>query len=499
MTDAFMQLITNLLLNQFIAGGILMQVWISVQGFLTLATTYLWKKIKKQIVDRIYFTVSIDEYDELAKHIESFCAKHNQSTAHCSARSSLDRPSGDMRSSLDMQRLTASLTPTSPALPTSPTPSSKIEYVPKLENDLEFTHTTKDGTPYTVWIGSETLPVNPNISINPNVNQNIQYKRYVVVSMLHWRKNILKEFLEIVQDHGKQQAVTTVSITTIKGGYTSTIESKIRPLSSVILPKGVVVQVAASIEKFLNGSAWYAAHGIPYRYGLLLEGIPGCGKTSLAQALAGRFRLPIISITNVNEITNVASSNSIVGRMTNHIVLLEDIDCQTQNRNILSFRPNYGIPMMKEEHERAERAEEEFQKKQWDITFSHLLNYIDGVAAPEGRIIIMTTNHKEQLDPALIRPGRINMSINFSYAEVDQIARAIQRFYHCDIEWLTEHSTDVEQTYVSDLARTQAELFMKKLDGKKITMSGITNHFMNNKESFEHALAAEIDAPEKIV
>lgn len=42
----------------------------------------------------------------------------------------------------------------------------KIEFIPKLETDLEFIYTTKDGTPYTVWIGSDTTTsTNPNQKI----------------------------------------------------------------------------------------------------------------------------------------------------------------------------------------------------------------------------------------------------------------------------------------------------------------------------------------------
>ena len=481
MMEILSELLKTLLVNQFIAGGILMQVWLSIQNLLNLLITYIWNKIKKRILDRVYFTVTIDEYDELAKHIELFCAKHNQSNSHSSAKTS----------STSSPNVT----------------NKKIEFLPRLENDLEFTHKTEDGTPYTVWIGSETTNVNntQNLVNNsygtviPTIPNN-QSRRQIVVSMLHWRKNILKDFLEMVREEGKQEAITTVSITTIKNGYNNSTDSKIRPLSSVILPLGIIQQVTSNIERFLNGSAWYAAHGIPYRYGLLLEGIPGCGKTSLAHALAGRFRLPIICITSVNEIINIAANNPILGRTSNHIVLLEDIDCQTQNRNLLAFRPDPFLSMpgmlVKEHQERAEKAEKEFEKKQWDLTFSNLLNFIDGVSAPEGRILIMTTNHKEQLDPALIRPGRINMSINFSYATVDQIARAIQRFYHSDIDWLTEHSKDVEQTYVSDEAKVEAEQFMEKLHGRQITMSGITNHFMNNKDSFAQALSAELDVLE---
>lgn len=55
------------------------------------------------------------------------------------------------------------------------------------------------------------------------------------------------------------------------------------------------------------------------------------------------------------------------------------------------------------------------------LTFSGFLNSIDGVRSQEGRIIIMTTNFKERLDPALLRPGRIDESYEINYASRYQI------------------------------------------------------------------------------
>lgn len=47
------------------------------------------------------------------------------------------------------------------------------------------------------------------------------------------------------------------------------------------------------------------------------------------------------------------------------------------------------------------------------ISLSGLLNAIDGVSSTEGRILIMTTNNPEELDKALIRPGRVDMHVVF--------------------------------------------------------------------------------------
>jgi SpoVK/Ycf46/Vps4 family AAA+-type ATPase len=51
------------------------------------------------------------------------------------------------------------------------------------------------------------------------------------------------------------------------------------------------------------------------------------------------------------------------------------------------------------------------------LTLSGLLNFIDGLWSSCGdeRIIVFTTNHKDRLDPALLRPGRMDMHIHMSY------------------------------------------------------------------------------------
>jgi chaperone BCS1 len=66
------------------------------------------------------------------------------------------------------------------------------------------------------------------------------------------------------------------------------------------------------------------------------------------------------------------------------------------------------------------------------ISLSGLLNVIDGVATHEGRILIMTTNHPEKLDPALIRAGRVDMQISFTYATASQIKSLFLRMYAGD-------------------------------------------------------------------
>jgi chaperone BCS1 len=63
------------------------------------------------------------------------------------------------------------------------------------------------------------------------------------------------------------------------------------------------------------------------------------------------------------------------------------------------------------------------------VTFSGLLNALDGVASSEERIIFMTTNHAERLDPALIRPGRVDMKEMLDDAAGEQACRLYTKFY----------------------------------------------------------------------
>jgi len=63
------------------------------------------------------------------------------------------------------------------------------------------------------------------------------------------------------------------------------------------------------------------------------------------------------------------------------------------------------------------------------VSFSGLLNALDGVAAQEGRIVVLTTNHRERLDAALIRPGRIDVEVELGNATASQLAGLLLRFH----------------------------------------------------------------------
>lgn len=182
---------------------------------------------------------------------------------------------------------------------------------------------------------------------------------------------------------------------------------KKRQMDSVILDKGIKTLIVKDVQEFLKSSTWYDKRGIPYRRGYLLYGPPGSGKTSFIQALAGEFDYNIaimnISERNLTDDRLAYLMNNIPERT---ILLLEDIDAafnkreQTNNQGYVS-----------------------------GVTFSGLLNALDGVASAEGVLTFMTTNHPEKLDPAMMRPGRIDMKIEIGNATDYQVKQMFMRFY----------------------------------------------------------------------
>lgn len=192
-----------------------------------------------------------------------------------------------------------------------------------------------------------------------------------------------------------------------------------RPFSTVILNQDVKNELIEDVEDYLNPATrrWYANRGIPYRRGYLLYGPPGTGKSSLSLALAGHFKMRIYILSLSSPMAteeNVASLFSSLPRRC--VVLLEDID----SAGLTHTREN-GSNTSNDEQTPVVAPPPTGSKTVAPLTgrlsLSGLLNILDGVASQEGRVLIMTTNHLEKLDKALIRPGRVDMTVEFGRAD----------------------------------------------------------------------------------
>jgi SpoVK/Ycf46/Vps4 family AAA+-type ATPase len=169
------------------------------------------------------------------------------------------------------------------------------------------------------------------------------------------------------------------------------------------------------------------------KIGIMLHGQPGCGKSSIIKCVSNYTKRHIISISlkninSVEELFNIFHNDYIKNRYVNkskRLYIIEDIDCDTDIS-----------------HKRNEEDKKDKDKKILpQLTLSNILNCLDGVIELNDIIIIMTTNHIEKIDPALIRPGRINMILELTKLDKQSMIEMINYKYNkCINQKLIKHN-----------------------------------------------------------
>jgi chaperone BCS1 len=227
--------------------------------------------------------------------------------------------------------------------------------------------------------------------------------------------------------------------------------------------KETVVQL---LDNFASKAGKFAIKGFPYKLGLLLHGPPGTGKTSLIKAVAQHTRRHIVTISLGKIHTNqqlldalfdmkfaVQGLDSPVEMKFEDVVfVMEDIDCAS---SIVKARA--GDAAVKTEEIPIDAAaekptpsdddqlvssmikaciedEKKYNARNDKLNLSGLLNVLDGVIDCPGRIVVMTTNHPEKLDPALVRPGRVNKKLLLSYMGCTHIQQMIEYFCVAELD-----------------------------------------------------------------
>ncbi|KAL6298207.1 BCS1 N terminal-domain-containing protein [Sparassis latifolia] len=230
-----------------------------------------------------------------------------------------------------------------------------------------------------------------------------------------------------------------------------------RPLKSVVLAEGASERIEEDVKAFLRRRQWYVDRGIPYRRGYLLHGPPGSGKSSFIQALAGSLSYDLC-LLNLSE--RGLADDKLIHLLSNtperSFVLIEDVDAAFNKR--------------------VQTSEDGYQSS---VTFSGFLNALDGVASGEERVIFLTTNHPERLDPALVRPGRVDLSVLLDDATPEQARRLFVRFYGGggeDGAW--EH---IDPQTIEKMGREVEEVVKREMKlGKRVSMAALQGMFIRS-------------------
>jgi chaperone BCS1 len=183
--------------------------------------------------------------------------------------------------------------------------------------------------------------------------------------------------------------------------------------------------VRDDLDRFLKRRDYYQRIGKAWKRGYLLYGPPGTGKSSLVAAMANYLRFNIYDLDLAGLYDNTCLQRLLVDMSNQSILVIEDIDCSFDTMSRERSKVSESADS-EDDDDRDHRTREEPK-----ITLSGLLNFIDGLWSTSGeeRIIIFTTNYKDRLDPALLRPGRMDMHVYMGYCCWEAF-RTLAQNYH---------------------------------------------------------------------
>jgi ATP-dependent 26S proteasome regulatory subunit len=210
----------------------------------------------------------------------------------------------------------------------------------------------------------------------------------------------------------------------------------------------------ADIDYFLNNKAEYARTGRPWNYTVLNEGPPGVGKTKLVKSIAaytGRT-LVVLDLQHIESLRMLyeAFHSSVLGgehlEHTKRLYYIPEVD--TQIHNHLKQR-NIEKPIIVLDDKESKDTKDD-KKSLWKgpkrPTLGEVLNILDGIPERHGHIIIIDTNHMNELDAALIRPGRVDRILSWGKMTAVSMRRFLENFYR---ETISEDVVFPERQYTA--------------------------------------------------
>ncbi|XP_062102454.1 AAA-ATPase At5g17760-like [Humulus lupulus] len=214
--------------------------------------------------------------------------------------------------------------------------------------------------------------------------------------------------------------------------------------------------IIEDLDRFVRRKEFYKKVGKAWKRGYLLYGPPGTGKSSLVAAMANHLKFDIYDLQLGNIQRDSDLRRLLLATANRSILVIEDIDCSVR----LPDRLNVEGDQHKSDNPNDKKSV---------LTLSGLLNFIDGLWSSCGdeRIIIFTTNHKEKLEPALLRPGRMDVHIHMGYCTYEAFNQLASNYLNFSGEQQHHHLFGEIKELLEEVEVTPAQVaeeFLKHED-----------------------------------
>lgn len=249
-----------------------------------------------------------------------------------------------------------------------------------------------------------------------------------------------KALEDLLTDLFKEKEINSLSVFERSGDDWLKSNIPNRRIESVITTDHIAEKIIEECKIFIQDKDWYLKMGISYKLGIVLHGEPGTGKTSLVKAMATELDRSLYTL-NIGLLSDTSFINAVRSIPRGSILSLEDIDCAKTT----------GKRTDKENKPKKDAMDEVF-----GLSLSTFLNVLDGVIPLNDVIVVMSTNHIDKIDPAILRKGRTDFSIEVKPLDSNAISRFSQLVYNkpvtfngkikgCDLQHLIiENKRDYE-------------------------------------------------------